>query len=424
MPLSTTRRRPAPAGASAHRRRSPAVAAALAVAASVALGGAAAVAQPATAAPQAAVPAAAVPAAAVPAAAGQAAGVGTLDAPAAVRAAVAPRTYTFGPGANTGVRLMNAMKALRAGDTLKILPGTYGVGVVRPDLRASKGTATRPVTIIAADVHRPPLLVGQFVFDDADYWRFGSLRLQGNIAKRDTLTMDSGVGWKVVNSEVFGAANTDAFANVVITKIGARRVPAKFQLVGNCIHDGGNAPASARGSLHQVYVNAVGDTQGGLIARNIIRNSPYGAGVKLGNGGATDAPGPERVQVANNTFYNNGQSVLLHGRVRGNIVRGNLSVVTTIKLTNGRDTVGVYLNALTRGRTGTATNSGQQNWFYSSSIPIFNQRSASGTFSTGADNYRRPNPVLHQGGCSSWAPALQAAKPYGKYAPTNYYYAP
>ena len=234
----------------------------------------------------------------------------------------------------------------------------------------------------------------------------------------------SRTGWSVTNSEIFGASATDAFANVVVTQISPRPAPTRWALVGNCIHDAGNAPTSARGQLHQVYVNEVGDSVGSVIARNLFLNTPYGAAVKLGNGGTADAPGVQRVQVANNTMYNDGFGVLLHARVRGNIVRGNLIVNPTYKISDGKSTVGVYLNALTRGASGTAPNSGQQNWFTNATFTFFNQKDQPNTFSVGGDNLHRPNPMLHQGGCSSYAPAVAAAKAYGRYAPTSYYTLP
>lgn len=345
----------------------------------------------------------------------------------AAAVAAAGRTYTFAPGANAGVRLMTVMKMLRAGDTLRIAPGVYGLGLVRPDLRYARGTPANPVRILAADPHHPPTLVGAFVFDQADWWQFSSLRFQGNIAGRDTLTMDSGVGWRVADSEIYGASATGAFANVVVTAInsgaGTRPVPTRWQIIGNCIHDAGTGPAAKAGQLHQIYVNAVGDTRRGLIARNIFLNTPDGAAVKLGNGGLVNAPGPQNVQVANNTIFRTSLGVLMHARVTGNVVRGNLVVAPTYRLNNGRS-VGIYLHQLTRGAAGTPPNRIQQNYFAYASIPVFNQASAAGTFVDGGDNGNRANPVLHQGGCHSWAPATPAARAYGRYSATSYYTLP
>ena len=367
---------------------------------------------------------AAVPARAAALRAQTAAAVPTV----AAAAATGGRVVDVRPGPDAGARLSAAMRDLRAGDTLRIFPGTYQVGYLRPDLRLARGTATHPIRITAADPRHLPLLVGAFTFDQADWWQISKLRLQGAIPGRDSVTMDSGTGWQLVEDEISGASRTGAYANLTITKIDSggliRPVPTRWQVMGSCLHDAGTGPASAYGKLHQIYVNAVGDTRGGLIARNVFVNTPMGAAVKLGNGGLPDAPGPQGVQVANNTLYRNNLSVLMHGRVRANAVRGNLVVGSGYRLHDGR-TVGLYLNKLTLGPTPTPTNRAGHNWFATTSIPLFDNGSARGSLINEGDDLSRPTTAFTNAVCGgSWTPTVPAARAYGRSAPTSYYRLP
>lgn len=338
-------------------------------------------------------------------------------------AAAAGRVFAIRPGTNAQARMKAAMEALRPGDTLKIYPGTYGLDL-RPDLRLARGTQARRITVTAADPAHPPVLLGAVTLDRADWWVVSNLRIQGNLARRDSLTMNSGTGWMVNGLEVTGAARTGAYANVVITRINGWTTPTRWLFVNSCVHGGGVFPESRRGQLHEIYVTSTGDNAQGLIARNTLFDTPFGAAVKIGNGGVPGAIGPDNVQVANNTMFSNGTQVLLFGRTTGNSVRGNLIVGSTRKLSNGRDTVGIYLNGLTRGPVGTRTNLVQQNDFYNPSYPLYNLGSASGTFRNGGDNNNGAPPAFGSGGCAGLRPTEAHARFYGRYAARNLFTMP
>jgi hypothetical protein len=396
MPTSFIRRSRAGSTGSLFRRCAPSAAVGLtiAVASSVALGGAAS----ATATTP------------------------TMAATAAVRAATAPgTTYTIGPGSNAQTRMQDAMAKLRPGDTLKVLPGTYGMDL-RPDLRLAKGTQASRITVTAADPARPPLFLGAVNFSGADWWQLSHLRIQGNFSRRDSLTMNSGTGWTATDLEVFGAKQTGAYSNVNIARFNGWPNASRYIFAFNCVHDAGVEPTRA-GSMHEIYVTALGDNGNALIARNTLFNTPQGAAIKIGNGGVADTPGPQKVQIANNTMFYNGTQVLMFARITDNIVRGNLLVGSTRKLSNG-DSVGVYLAALTRGATGTQANLIQQNYSSNLTRPLFDNGSQSGTFTNGGDNNVSPGPGFTSGGCGGLRPSDAHAQLYGRYASRSLYTMP
>ncbi len=338
-------------------------------------------------------------------------------------AAATGHVYYVGPGSDADGRLERAMASLRPGDTLRIQPGTYGVDL-RPDTRLSKGTASAPITITAADPAHRPLLVGAVKFDQPTYWVIDHLRVQGTIPNRDSFTINSGTGWRVTNTEVFGAAQTGAYANVVIAKYQGWSMPQKFVFAENCVHDGGHVDAR-RGQLHEIYVTAVGDSANSLIARNTLYNTPYGAAIKLGDGGIANAPGVDNVQVSNNTMWNNGIQILLFARTTGNKIRGNLFVKSTRTLTNGRDTTGFYLLNVVRGSSGTYPNMIEQNYFASTTFPIFDNRSAPGVLVNRGDNNAYAGIAgITTGGCEGLQPGDAHAKYYGRYTSRSLYVAP
>ncbi len=349
-------------------------------------------------------------------AAGQAAAI-----PAALPAATG-HVYYISPGSYAQQRMAAAMAKLRPGDTLKINPGTYGLDL-RPDLRLARGTRSQRIVVTAADPNRPPLLLGAVKLDQPDWWILSHIRIQGNIANRDSLTINSGTGWVASSLEVFGARQTGAYANVVITKYQGYPTPNRFIFVYSCVHDAGHT-AARQGQQHDIYVNAVGNTGNALIARNILTGATYGAAIKLGDGGAYNAPGPDNIQVANNTMFYNGEQILLHGRSTGHTIRGNLLVGSTRTLTNGYDTIGIYLSGLTNGASGTRPILVEQNYFSNLTRPLYNQGSQYGTVREAGDDHLYRGPGFASGGCGGLRPTDAHAKYYGRYAQRSLYTVP
>lgn len=331
--------------------------------------------------------------------------------------AAAPAGRVF--DVSTKTEFEQVLPTLTAGDTVKVEPGTYAVGNFRPNLvifgAHAIGTAAAPITITAADPLHPPLITGAVKFDRLEYWNLSHLRFQGTIAGTPTLTFNSGNNWTLMDSEVFGARQTGALANLVVAKVSsAWPMPVNWVIADNAIHDAGATPSKA-GTQHEIYLTAVGNAGHALIVRNLFYNTPDGAAVKLGNGGETNSPGISGVQVDNNTMYNNFEQVLLHGNVSNNSVRGNLMILSTRAQGDG-GTVGVYLAGVTGKNNVIGTN-----YFYKVSKPLYNNLST-GAFINGGGNVIAANPRFNTAAPGQLRPATVKAQAYGAYARTNYWH--
>lgn len=349
------------------------------------------------------------------AAAGAAFGGTALAAVPAGAATPAPRVFDV----SSAAQFEQVLPTLTAGDTVEVEPGTYAVGNFRPHLviygGRAIGTAAAPITVTAADPTRPPLITGAVKFDRLEYWNLSHLRFQGTIAGLPTLTFNSGNNWTLMDSEVFGARQTGALANVVVAKVSsAWPMPVNWVIAQNAVHDSGATPARA-GTQHEIYLTAVGNAGRGLIVRNLFYNTPEGAAVKIGNGGLPNSPGISGVQVDNNTMFNNFEQVLLHGNVSNNVVRGNLMVLSTRAQGDG-GTVGVYLAGVTGRNNVIGTN-----YFYKVSKPLYNLLST-GAYTNGGGNTIAADPRLSPAAPNGLHPATVRAQAYGAYARTTYWH--
>jgi hypothetical protein len=336
-------------------------------------------------------------AAAVSVLAGPMVGVGT-----ATTSAVSSQIVTISPGANLSAQLA----ALRPGDVLMVNPGTYVVHTVRPVL--TRGTATAPIIVRAADPANPPLIQGDVRLWGPSYWVLDGLRIQAIDPGTDALDIFGGTGWIVRNSEVFGALNTNGYANVAIatdttTGTGA---PSRFWFEFNCVHDAARSGRAAH-TDHNMYVNFAGNaTSGGVIQNNVIYGAYNGAGIKLGNGGAATDPGPWGVQVLRNTISNGGRQILLTGEVRNNVIAGNLLAYSTQGFTANPATTLIYVNMV-----GNSTNLVGHNYGYAA-----NMFSWGSTVRLTADDGMRPNPGFTSvSSCSGYHTTYANAAAYGRY---------
>lgn len=312
----------------------------------------------------------------------------------------AGRVIKVSPGAD----LARVMTDLRAGDVLRLRPGTYDTGYLRP--RLAPGTAAAPITVTADDLSRPPLLRGGLHLTSAAHWRIDGLRVQATVAGRSALYLDGGGWWSITRSEFFGARSTGSYANVVITS-GGGGWPRSFRFAENCVHGGA---MTGRGNTdHNIYVSYRGAPgAGGQIVRNVIASHPQGAGIKLGNGGLADAIGPSGVTVAHNTIANGGRQILLHGRVSSNRITGNLLGMSTAPFTRDPRTTAIYVHDV----TGTGNSFGN-NYVWRSSMTAYDPGRK--LASTG-DNAVRPDPrMTGPGYCSGWRPTLAGSTAYGRY---------
>ncbi len=302
-----------------------------------------------------------------------------------------------------GDDLQLAMSNLRAGDTLELQSGVYRTGLIRPVVHP--GTATRPITIKAADPAHTPLILGEMLLTNADYWYVSGLRLQAVDHARASLAMWGGSHWKINNSEMFGARQTTSLANVVIRNSPAGP-PRGFVFSGNCVHD---AAIADPGMDHNMYVQFQGNNSaGGIIERNIIFGHPQGSGIKLGDGGVYAAPGPWHVMVRYNTIGRGGRQILLHGDVRNNSIRSNLFVYSTMPFTRSPKTTAMYMHDIV-GRNNAYSN----NYIFRASMVAFDPKK---TVADLGGNGLRPDPLLTGlSSCVGWRTHLAAAAAYGRY---------
>jgi hypothetical protein len=316
---------------------------------------------------------------------------------------------------NVGTDLESALSRLCPGDTLQLPPGTYATGYVRLVKNSiyhggiRPGTAVKPITLRSQDPAHPALIQGGLQFTGADYWRISSLRIQATVANMSALYMNNGIGWNVSRNEIWGARQTNAMANVVISGSGGQ--PRGFQFLYNRVHD---AAASTRADTtdHNIYVNFRGATgSGGIISRNTIWNTPHGAAIKLGNGGAYNALGPWGVTVTMNTFVNNGRQLLLHGNVRNNRISGNLFYHATQRFVSDSRTTQIYIHDVTGTR-----NIFSYNYGFWATMFTYDPKKR-GTYGTTNRQYNDAahNPLLRTGSGKIFYPTNRYALAYGAY---------
>lgn len=320
------------------------------------------------------------------------------------------QTFTASPGDD----LAAALRQLQPGDTLELEPGTYSdlspgrpnPDVLRPAL--TPGVSGDPITVTAADPANPPLLVGMVQFDLASFWQISHLRVQGTVVATPGLVMNGGNGWTVSDSEIFGAADTGALANVAIQgSTAAQTMPTNWQFTGNCVHDGGNSPVTRPGMMHEIYVTAQGAAYGQIVG-NLLYNTPDGAAVKVGFGGQPGALGASDIAITGNTMVNNGRQILVFGSVSGISITRNLMALSTNPMTDGRTRPAVYLNRL----VGSGSVVGQ-NYVWGSNRSIFDLQSQPGSWTdTGGNTVEAIAPALAGTGCQVH-PTAAAAVPYG-----------
>jgi hypothetical protein len=311
----------------------------------------------------------------------------------------------IGPSCS-GTCFVNTIKNLVPGDLLELQPGTYVVHEVRPVIHP--GTPTARIIVRAQDPNNRPLLQGDLRLWAPNYWTLDHLRIQTIDAGYDALDIAGGVGWAVGSTEVWGARQTNALANMSITsdtRPGGTGAPRGFRVQFSCIHD---AAASGRAAHtdHNLYVNYHGNSSsGGYINNNIIYGAPNGAGIKLGDGAPTN-PGPWGVHVIRNTIAQGGRQILMSGEVRNNTIVGNLLAYSSQGFIASPKTTIIYVNNVTN-----ATNVAGENYGFSASM--FNYGA---TMRYVHDNALRPNPGFNAlSSCGGFHTSYPKAAAYGAY---------
>jgi hypothetical protein len=309
--------------------------------------------------------------------------------------------------------LLYKLYHLQAGQTLLLNPGVYNIGYLglkgidKAPKGAANGKPNARITVASASCASRAVIQGSLLASGLQYWTFTQLVFRATVAGKPAVLMDQGVGWTVSYSEISGAAQTRAFANLAIT--GSGGTPRNFLVTQNCVH---NAALTNRGNTdHNIYVAYQGTAaSGGVISRNTIANAPQGAGIKLGNGGVAGALGPWNVLVQANTFISNGRQVLLHGNIRGNKIVGNLLFRATAQFNSDPRTTQVYIN----GKVG-AGNTIVSNYAYSSSMFTFDRYRSVAYAHDPLYTTAAYNPKFSGGTCNTFVPTNPKVAPYGRY---------
>ena len=213
-------------------------------------------------------------------------------------------------------RMFLAVLHARPGDRIVVRGGTYVESV---GWHASPGRAEAPITLEAAEGERV-VLKGTLQLVGADYWTVRGINVTSDPARGRTeflVKFDGGRGWQFLDSEVWG---TRGVSNLFVG--GSSRVASDYRIAGNCIHDN-LATGDPYMNDHNIYLMP-GYTSGpGVIERNIVFNSPNGAGIKAA--GNSRATGAADVVIRDNTIANTGAGITIaYGsnriRVTGNLI--------------------------------------------------------------------------------------------------------
>ena len=213
--------------------------------------------------------------------------------------------------------LTHALATLQPGDTLLVRGGTYAERIKNPVLRP--GSATAPIRVQAWPGERP-VVEGLLWLKDAHHWTIQSINVTWssvNTAGEHMVKMTNGVGWSLIDSEIWGARS---YAGVLVASTVAGE-PSNWRIAGNCIHD--TYPSNSTNQDHLIYANPGLSAGAGVIERNLLFNATNGNGVKLAGSSSTSG-GARLVTVRNNTIWNTSQSMLLAWGSTDNLLAANL----------------------------------------------------------------------------------------------------
>ena len=215
--------------------------------------------------------------------------------------------------------ISRAFSTLRPGMTLYVRGGTYAERVQNPSI--TPGESNGRITVTNYPGERP-VIQGLLWLKGADYWTVNGINVTwgGGSASEHMYKMVDGIGWVIVNSEIWGARS---FAGLMVGGTVASE-PAGWQVVNNCIHD--TIPSNGTNQDHNVYVNTGLSAGAGTIAGNLMFNATNGENIKLGGPSSGSNEGSANVTIRSNTLYNAAQPILLAGGTRNTLIEDNLIV--------------------------------------------------------------------------------------------------
>jgi len=209
-----------------------------------------------------------------------------------------------------------ALPQLLPNQVLYVRDGEYQEHLAQ--LNINDGTADEPITVMAYPGERP-VVKGLFWLRQPTYWTFNGINVTADPALRPAplalVKLTGGVGWRWVNSEIWGS---QALTNVLITGY-ERREPRRWSFSYNCVHD--VMPPEGAGRASNVTIGDMKAAGPGKVSRNLLFNVENGQNLILGSA----AGGPTRVAVKFNTMYRSEVGAILVGeteqvRITRNII--------------------------------------------------------------------------------------------------------
>ncbi len=288
-----------------------------------------------------------------------------------------------------------------------IVSGTHATPYVEniTGISISRCSASAPITVQAAS-GADPVIEGLLWLHSPSYWTINDIDVTWNPANtpdEHMVKMEGGVGWRYINSEIWGA---HSYAALLISDDNGSS-PVNWSVASNCIHDTFASNSTNQDQL--IYANPGLGGSGGVITRNLLFNATNGQAVKLG-GPSSGSGGADYVTVSYNTLFNTSQSMLINWQSHDNSVYRNIMDKVNLSLSSAYGNLrGYQLSGL--------RNVSHDNLGYEAASLIYNDPGYAGVQDGGSSLFP-VNPLwASTGSCSGFHPLNTAAQAYGRYAP-------
>ena len=297
-----------------------------------------------------------------------------------------------------------AIRRAEPGDTIVVRGGTY---VEAAGWGAVPGTAAKPITLTNHQDENV-VLKGTLQLDGADHWKVDGIKVRRDPARSRTeflVKFSGGTGWSFVNGEISGGIGV---SNLMINDLGGE--PANnFRVANSCIHSN-EATGDPKMNDHNIYLYPGLDSTGGVIERNLIFDSPNGAGIKAG--GPNGNRGAANVVIRFNTLGIAGAGLTVPRSSHDVLLERNLIAIQ--RLDQGTD--GTQFDAGIVANTLYGTNNVARDNAVAG-FPLAVRNTNDTTRPLIDDNNRKVSTGFNSTtSCSAWRPTSDAAKYYGHLA--------
>ena len=196
-----------------------------------------------------------------------------------------------GSSASPFKTLGHALSVLQAGDVLVVGGGDYYEQI---DVDVASGTATKPITVIAAKGERP-VVHGLLWLTDPSWWRILGINVTWDNKNSHTdhmVKITGGHDWLLADAEMW---NARSFAAVFVGG-----TPSRFELRNLYVHD--TIPANGTNEDHLIYLNT--GKGSGMVDGCLLVGSPNGRAIKVGTPDSGSGQ-VKNIVIAYNTMIDN-----------------------------------------------------------------------------------------------------------------------